>query len=224
VSRIRQVLLAALLLTSTLAAFTEIATAGKKAICLVCQVTEGEAEEEAVKAVRSFGGKEYGFCSDKCAQAFAADPAAYVPPSFPRSAPALDLKDLQGKSITNRSLKGKVVLLDFWATWCAPCRKSMPELQTLHRKYANRGFTVVGVSIDEGSPSKVQKYVASKKITYPIAVDSETSPAWEAYRVKAVPAAYLIDRSGQIVAQWLGASVDPRELEAKLEGLLAKAD
>lgn len=91
----------------------------------------------------------------------------------------------------------------------------------MHEKYAGRGFSVVGISIDEGDPAKVKKFVTSKKITYPIAVDSEKSPAWEAFRVKAVPAAYLLDRDGRIVAQWTGAPAKAKELEMKLEGLLA---
>jgi len=193
---------------------------GNKAMCLVCKVTRGEAEEEEVKAVRTHAGKAYGFCSEKCAQAFAADPVAYIPPSFPRPAPLFALNDLAGKPLSNESLKGKVVLLDFWATWCAPCLKSMPELQALHRKYADRGFTVVGISIDEGGPAKVRKLVASKKFTYPIALDSEKSPAWESFRVKAVPAAFLIDREGRIVAQWTGTPTVAGELEAKLEAML----
>ena len=142
-----------------------------KSACLACRVTKGEAEEEAVKAVRRYEGKEYGFCSEKCAQAFDADPVAYLPPDFPRPTPSFALKDLAGKPISNRSLAGRVVLLDFWATWCAPCRKAMPELQALHEKYASRGLTIVGVSIDEGGPAKVKKFVAAKKFTYAIAVD-----------------------------------------------------
>jgi peroxiredoxin/YHS domain-containing protein len=193
---------------------------GKKAQCLVCRVTHGEAEDEEVKAVRTYEGVEYGFCSEKCAKAFDADPAAYIPPSFPREAPAFDLKDLAGEPITNASLEGTVVLLDFWATWCVPCKKSMPELQALHDKYAARGFRVVGISIDEGGASKVKKYVKSKKLTYPIAVDSEKSPAWEAFRVKAVPAAFLIDRAGRVVAQWTGSPAGGKELETKIEELL----
>jgi len=198
-----------------------LAAAGPaKAICLVCKVKHGEAEEEAVVAVRAWQGREYGFCSEKCAQEFEADPAAYVPSEFPRPAPAFDLKSLAGAPLSNASLKGKVALLDFWATWCAPCRKSMPELQALHDKYAAKGFTVVGVSIDEGGPSKVKKFVSSKKIDYPIALDSEQAPAWEAFRVKAVPAAFLLDREGRIVAQWTGASAPMAELEEKLAELL----
>ncbi len=195
--------------------------APSQAICLVCKVTAGEAEEEPVLAVRTFEGKEYGFCSEKCAKAFDADPAAYVPPSFPRPAPAFALTDLTGRPLSPASLKGKVVLLDFWATWCAPCRKSMPELQALHDKYSSRGFTVVGISIDEGGTRRVKKYVASKQVTYPIAMDDEKNPAWDAFRVKAVPAAYLLNRQGQIVAQWTGVPADAAALELKLQGLLA---
>jgi len=96
----------------------------------------------------------------------------------------------------------------------------MPELQSLHKKYADRGLSVVGISIDEGGPAKVRKFVESKKFTYPIAVDSDKAPAWDAFRVKAVPAAFLIDRDGRVVAQWTGAPANAKELEQKLEELL----
>ncbi len=194
--------------------------AAKKATCPVCQVNSGESAEEEVTAVRTHEGKEYGFCSEKCAKAFSVDPAAYVPPSFPRSAPRFSLTDLGGSPVSNESLQGKVVLLDFWATWCTPCLKSMPELQALHRKYADRGFAVVGISIDEGGAAKVRKFVAAKKLAYPIALDAGKAPAWEAFRVKAVPAAYLLDREGRIVAQWTGAPANAAQLEAKLQELL----
>jgi peroxiredoxin/YHS domain-containing protein len=212
--------MAGLLLMAGAASAEPAIAAVKKAVCVVCYVTKGETEQEEVKAARTHDAKEYAFCSEKCAKAFDADPAAYAPPAFPRPAPTFSLMDLSGEPLSNERVKGKVVLLDFWATWCAPCRKSMPDLQRLHRKYADRGFAVVGVSIDEGGAAKVKKYVASKKFTYPIAVDSNDSPAWEAFRVKAVPAAYLLDREGRIVAQWTGTVASVADLEAKLEGLL----
>ncbi len=195
--------------------------APEMAICLVCAVAHGESEPEPVKAVRTHEGKVYGFCSEKCAKEFEADPAAYLPKEFPRPAPKFALKTLAGKPVSTESLAGQVVLLDFWATWCMPCRKSMPELEALHRKYAARGFTVLGVSIDEGGAGPVKKFVTAKKFTYPIAIDSEKNPAWDAYQVKSVPAAFLIDRKGQLVAQWTGSPANAKELEEKLEKLLA---
>ena len=97
----------------------------------------------------------------------------------------------------------------------------MPELQRLHDRYSSRGFTVIGISIDEGGTSKVRKYVTTKKLTYPIAVDASRNPAWESFRVKAVPAAYLLDREGRIVAQWTGSPASSDELEKKIQELLA---
>ena len=166
-------------------------------------------------------GKEYGFCSEKCAKAFTEDPVAYLPPVLPRPAPSFAVRDLKGGPVSKESLHGRVVLLDFWATWCAPCRKSIPELQTLHEKYVNQGFTVVGISIDDGDVAVVDQFATSKKVTYPIAVDGEKDPAWEAFRVKAIPAAFLIDRKGNIVAQWTGETAPARALESRLKELLA---
>lgn len=209
-------LLAAAILA--IAALAPLDAHAAKAMCRVCVVAHGESEEEEVVATRTHQGREYGFCSQTCAEAFDADPAAYVLPELPRPAPAFSVTGLDGRPVTRESLRGRVVLLDFWATWCAPCRKSMPELQALHDRYRARGFTVLGVSIDEGGPAKVKKFVRGK-YTYPIAMDSETAPAWEAYRVKAVPAAFLIDRDGRIVAQWTGRFA-AAELEQKLAALL----
>ena len=208
------------LLVAALSGWRTESGATERGVCLVCQVMSGKAEAEPIRAVRTHQGKPYGFCSEKCAKAFEADPAAYAPPVFPRPAPSFELRDLTGSAVSSETVRGKVVLVDFWATWCAPCRKSMPALQALHDRFASRGFVVLGISIDEGDPARVRKYVTSKKLTYPIAVDSGRTPAWEAFRVKAVPAAYLLDRDGRIVAQWNGSAVDARDLEARLEELL----
>jgi thiol-disulfide isomerase/thioredoxin len=208
-------LVALLLMTAAV-----LANAADKALCLVCKVTEGTTEEEPVKAVRTHDGKEYGFCSDKCAKAFDADAAAYLPPTFPRPSPGFALTDLAGNAVSPAALKGSVVLLDFWATWCVPCRKVMPEMQALHDKYAGRGLSVIGISIDEDGPDPVKKFLKSKKFTYRMAVDDAKKPAWDAFRVKSIPAAYLLDREGRIVAQWTGAAPDAKELEQKVQELL----
>jgi thiol-disulfide isomerase/thioredoxin len=190
----------------------------RKALCAVCATTQGEKREEAVEAVRSFEGREYAFCSKGCAEAFDADPAAYLPPVLPRPAPSWAVTELGGAPVAGAGLRGKVVLVDFWATWCAPCVKSMPRLDAIHRELGPRGFSVVGISIDEDEGA-VRTWVASRGITYPIAVDSKDAPAWSAFRVKVVPSAYLVDREGSILAQWTG-TVDPKEIEAKVREVL----
>jgi len=192
-----------------------------EAHCAVCQIMHGESEMEPVKATRAYGGGTYGFCSAKCAEEFDADPIAFLPPVFPRPAPSLALATLEGDSLDWGALEDKVVLVDFWATWCKPCHKAMPELQALHDKYGERGFAVVGVSIDESKDrEKVEKFIGEKKIRYPIAIDSGENPAWTRYRVKAVPAAFLVDAKGQIVAQWLGLPAGSDEVEAAILPLL----
>ena len=191
----------------------------RTAVCLVCAVKEGATGAEAVKATRKYEGREYAFCSAACAKAFDADPAAFVPAALPRPAPGFSVRDLDGKVLNNAALRGKVTLLDFWATWCVPCVANAPELDRMHREWAARGFQVLGVSIDEGGVKKVRPFLKKHAVTYPIAVDSEKPSAWSGFRVKAVPAAYLIDAEGNIVRQWLG-RVDPAEVEKALAELL----
>ena len=197
--------------------------APKNAVCVVCRVKDGSTHEEPVKAVRIRDGKVYTFCQQACAEAFDADPAAYMPSALPRPAPALSAADLKGVAVQWDQYRGRIVLLDFWATWCAPCRKSMPELQKLHDRYSKDGFSVLGVSIDEGGPAKVKKFLAAKKYSYPIALDSEKTPTWEAYGVKGIPSAYLVDREGNVVAEWRG-TVDPAQIESELKKLLSEVD
>jgi peroxiredoxin len=195
------------------------AAAAKMELCLVCAVKEGATEPELVKATRTFEGRVYGFCSAPCAKAFDAEPAAYVPAALPRPAPGFSVRELDGRVVNSSSLRGKVTLLDFWATWCVPCVKNTPELDRLHREWAGRGFQVLGVSIDEGGAKKVRPFLKKHAVKYPIAIDSEKPSAWSGFRVKAVPAAYLIDAEGNIVRQWLG-RVDPAEVEQALAELL----
>lgn len=192
------------------------ADAPREVICDVCRVMSGEAHPEKVRATRTHENVTYGFCSEDCAKQFDLDPAAFVPPVFPRSAPAFQLTSLAGDTLSLERLRGTVALVDFWATWCVPCRKSMPELSALHERWAARGFTVVGISIDEDREKEVRRFLQKTPVAYPIVIDDGAAPAWSDYRVKAVPAAFLVDREGRIVAQWTGRTVDVAELEARL--------
>ena len=192
-----------------------------KALCSVCALKGGETELEKVKAHSEYEGKAYYFCSENCKKEFDADPVAYLPPVFPRPAPAFVIETLEGGDKSLRNLKGKVVLVDFWATWCKPCLETMPRLQKLYSAYSGKGFDVWGLSIDEDKDrvEKIRKMVGKLDISYPIFVDEKQTPAWYQFKVKAIPAMYLLDRESRIVAQWSG-KIDYDEVEKEVLRLL----
>lgn len=188
-----------------------------KALCSVCALKGGETEWEKVKAHSEHDGRAYYFCSKDCKIEFDSDPLAYLPPVLPRPAPAFVVEMLEGKDKALGDLKGKVVLVDFWATWCKPCLQTMPRLQKLYSAYADKGFEVLGVSIDEDKNrvKKIKKRVDKMDISYPIFIDTKQIPAWYLFKVKAIPAMYLLDRKSQIVAQW-GGKIEYKEVEKEV--------
>ena len=218
--RQRTAILLSLLLMVLLAGAVSAAESPREALCPVCKVHEGEAEPEPVKATSVYKGTTYGFCSEKCKTTFDEYPEAYLPPVLPRPVPAFTVKTMEGKEVSFQSLSsGKPVLVDFWATWCAPCVKAMPELQKLHQKHAAKGFSVVGISIDE-EHDKAKTFTAKRKLAYPVYLDATKTPAWSTFHVRSIPAVFLVDSQGRIVQQWLG-KVDMKEVEqavAKLVG------
>ncbi len=113
------------------------------------------------------------------------------------------LTDLAGKSWHLKDLQGKVVLVNFWATWCPPCRKEMPDLDALYNKYKNQGFVVLAISDEE--EAKVAPFIADKKISYPILLDPGRRVN-ELFEVEGIPKSFVFDRSGKLVAQ----SIDMR--------------
>jgi thiol-disulfide isomerase/thioredoxin len=119
-----------------------------KALCFICS-QNGESEEEKPAGAVAYKGTTYYFCNKGEVERFLKDPEAFIPAPVPRAAPTFTLKTPTGATVTLESLKGKLVLVDFWATWCVPCVKAMPDLQKLHTQYAAKGLTVVGISIDD---------------------------------------------------------------------------
>ncbi len=194
-----------------------------KALCTVCALRGGETELEKVKAHSEHDGKAYYFCSEECKVEFDSDPVAYLPPVFPRPAPDCVVEMLDGGDMALEDMKGRVVLVDFWATWCKPCLETMPRLQELHGAYSDRGFDVWGVSIDEekNRVRKIRRMVGKLEITYPIFVDAKETRAWYQFKVKAIPSMYLLDGESRIVAQWTG-KIDYEELEREVLKQLAK--
>jgi thiol-disulfide isomerase/thioredoxin len=121
-------------------------------------------------------------------------------PAAPHPAPDFALKDLSGKTVRFTDYPGKVVLLDFWATWCGSCVTAMPKLQKLHDRLAAKGFTVIGIATDAQGAVKVAPVVAKKQVKYPVLLGNET--AWGPYEVQFLPTLILIDRKGQIVKRF----------------------
>jgi thiol-disulfide isomerase/thioredoxin len=133
-------------------------------------------------------------------------------------APAISLTDIEGKRLDLADYKGKVVVLDFWATWCEPCRFEIPELVEMQNKYAKQGFSVIGISMGDDSGSVVQFY-KEFKMNYPVAVGNER--IGELYGgIFGLPTTFLIGRDGRIYAMHSGAT-SPAVIEDEVQQLLA---
>ena len=117
-------------------------------------------------------------------------------------APDFALQTPSGKTVRLADLRGKVVLIDFWATYCGPCKESVPALERLHRDLKAAGLEVVGISEDSYADA-VAPFVAEHKMTYTVLLDLEQA-AGEAYSLRGLPQAFLIDREGKIAARWFG--------------------
>jgi len=125
------------------------------------------------------------------------------------------LTDLAGKAWTLRALKGQVVLVNFWATWCPPCRKEMPDLEALSKRFADQGFVILAISDEQAD--KVKPSIAAQKITYPVLLDPD-SKVHKQFEVEGIPKSFVYDREGKLVAQ----SIDMRTQRQFLE-MLAQA-
>jgi cytochrome c biogenesis protein CcmG/thiol:disulfide interchange protein DsbE len=139
------------------------------------------------------------------------------PASQRKPAPEFALKDGAGKSITLKDYRGKVVLLDFWATWCHGCQTEIPWFAEFSRKYSPQGLTVIGVSLDSDGWKVVTPFVKTAKIPYAIVLGNDATA--KLYGIGNMPDTFLIDRQGQIVAAYSGV-VDKDNVEANLRTML----
>ncbi len=124
------------------------------------------------------------------------------------TAPDFTLQSLDGQRYTLSKLRGKVVLVNFWATWCPPCRREIPDLSRLHTRYKDRDFMVLGISLDEINPDQIRKFAKNYKISYPVlhGPRSELGKITRSYGgIQAVPTSFLIDKQGNIRARYIGA-------------------
>ena len=112
--------------------------------------------------------------------------------------PDVTFKDLQGKDVTLASYKGKVVLVNFWGTWCPPCRKEMPDIEALYDQFKDRGLVVLAISQEDAA--KVKPFIAQRGFTYPVLLDPGGTVN-RLFVVEGIPKSFVYDRSGKLVAE-----------------------
>lgn len=116
---------------------------------------------------------------------------------LPKPAPNFTLQTIEGDSVTLADLKGKVVMINFWASWCGPCRAEMPLLNEIYDDYKRAGFELLGVNLDN-QPAQAKRFLNDTPVVFPILMDTKGEVA-TLYKNKAMPSSYFIDREGQLV-------------------------
>ena len=135
--------------------------------------------------------------------------------------PEIGLSALRGGRVDLASLKGKVVIIDFWASWCAPCKEEMPVLERLYKKYKSRGLVVVGVSVDQEADN-VRSFLKQLPVSFTIVHDADKKVA-DRFKPPRMPSSYVVDRKGIVRYVHAGyRSEDAAKLEAEVKALLGK--
>lgn len=136
-------------------------------------------------------------------------------------APDFTLRALDGQEVTLSKMKGEVVLLDFWATWCSPCRESIPHLIQLYKTYKKNGLVVIGMNMDRGDIDNVHHFIMSMDIPYPIVITS--NDVERNYGVTSLPSTILIDKKGRIRENIRGFTSEiAKQITAKVQDLISE--
>ncbi len=187
----------------------------KEAECSVCIANGSPMGMEKPAAGAMYKGKPYYFCNAKEVPEFMKNPEIYVPLDLPMPLPEFNLTDLSGKVWNEEAFKGKLVLLDYWATWCKPCLALKPKLDKIRDNYRDKGFEVLSVSIDE-KQATLDKFFAKAKWDNSVARD--TAKTWANLHVVSIPALFLV-KDGKVVAVFRG-NADPKAVEAAVKANL----
>jgi peroxiredoxin len=145
--------------------------------------------------------------------------AALYPEKERKPAPGFALQDAAGKTVKIEDYRGKVVLLDFWATWCTGCKKEIPWFSQFQTMYGEKGFVVVGVSLDEDGWKVLKPFLAELKAPYPMLLGDDATA--KRYGIRNLPDTFLIDRQGRVAAAYKEGLVDRDNVEANIKALLA---
>jgi len=145
-----------------------------------------------------------------------------VPEVARHAAPDFVSENLRGGNTGLADYRGKIVLLNFWATWCMPCRAEMPGMETLWQKYKEQGLVVLAVSVDEGSRGRIETFSKLLDLSFPVLLDPESKVS-DLYKVSNMPTSFLIDRNGKIISRIVGTEewFSPEAVQL-VEGLLSQ--
>jgi thiol-disulfide isomerase/thioredoxin len=137
-----------------------------------------------------------------------------------KAAPNFTLKQLGGKDVTLKDLKGQVVVLDFWATWCGPCVKGLPHVDAIYKDKKDKGMKAFAVNMQE-DPAEVQKFIAEKKLSLPVLLETKGDVAAK-YKVEAIPETVVIGKDGTVKKVFVGIGPDTeQQLHQAVEDALA---
>jgi peroxiredoxin len=144
--------------------------------------------------------------------------AALQPAAERKPAPKFALRDANGKTAKLKQYRGKVVLLDFWATWCTGCKQEIPWFAEFQRKFGAKRFAVVGVSLDEGGWDVLKPFLAKSHVPYRMVLGDDSTA--QHYGISNMPDTFLIDSHGRVAAAYLAGLVDREDMEANIKALL----
>ncbi len=188
--------------------------------CLVFTLTAGVAALGLLALTEAVGRSHFfnaGLISAQPEPARTSPEPSREPPST--KAPQFRLKDIEGRTINLASLKGKVAIIDFWATWCPPCRLEVPILNNLQTKYRHQGLEIIAISLDE-SLDDIQRFLEQSPLNYTVVQGNETVMSQFGH-ITALPTTFFLDRRGNIRSQHVG-FMSQAALEKKIEQLLAE--
>lgn len=136
------------------------------------------------------------------------------------TAPDFTLNDINGEKVNLSEFRGKVVLLNFWATWCGPCRAEMPSLNNLYNEFKDKGLVVLAVSVDT-SEKPVRSFIKDLKLSFPVLMDKNKAVSFDEYGVFGLPTTFLINKNGMITEKIMGEREwDSPQMKEKISRLL----